>query len=103
MANDWREQNMANSDEYPLTVGPWHHIEVVWRMNDIGSANGEIHVWVDGEKYIESLNIEYRSSSYPVGFFRHHGDMIFGGDAGEVVSEDTRFQFDHLYISGVSQ
>lgn len=43
---DWRYQNM-NGDETPLVAGEWNFVEIHYRLNTPGVADGTVEMWVD--------------------------------------------------------
>ena len=43
--------------------GEWYDIELVFTLNHFGSADGEIHAWINGEKVIQYTGLEVVSAS----------------------------------------
>mgnify|MGYP006270240781 CR=1 FL=1 len=43
-----------------VQVGDWHEITLHAKMNDIGSSNGVLEAWVDGEQAFDKRNWEFR-------------------------------------------
>ena len=62
-----------------LTVGPWHRIEVLMTINDIGVANGTFKMWIDGQQTHNYSNMVYRTSGYPAKFWNWKHDIVWGG------------------------
>jgi hypothetical protein len=55
----------------PLNIrfqpGEWHRIEQLVRVNTIGKADGQLTVWIDGEKVLYLDDVIYRTSDTPAG------------------------------------
>jgi hypothetical protein len=83
-----------------LTVGPWHRIEVLMTMNDIGAANGKFKLWIDGQLTHEYTDLVYRTAAYPAMFWNWKHDVVWGGTGGNRTRND-RFLWDHVYLAGV--
>lgn len=43
-----------------LTLGTWHCIEIMVKVNDLGVANGEIQAWVDGVEILHEFAMRFR-------------------------------------------
>jgi len=83
-----------------LTVGPWHRIEVLMTINDVGVANGKFKMWIDGQMTHDYTDVVYRSAASPAMFWAWKHDIVWGGTGGTRTRND-RFLWDHLYLAGV--
>jgi hypothetical protein len=83
-----------------LTVGPWHRIEVLMTINDIGVANGTFKMWVDGQLTHSYSDVVYRTAAYPAKFWNWKHDIVWGGTGGTRTRND-RFLWDHVYVAGI--
>jgi hypothetical protein len=83
-----------------LTVGPWHRIEVLMTINDIGVANGKFKMWIDGQLTHDYTDIVYRNAANPAMFWAWKHDIVWGGTGGTRTRND-RFLWDHLYLAGM--
>lgn len=91
------EQNLDATPR--VTVGEWHQIEMVARLNSVGSADGALDVWVDGYHVISQSTIEYRIAEAPGDFFYFLFFNEWNGPGSARDSEDT-FLLDHARLSG---
>jgi hypothetical protein len=76
----------------------WYVIEVLIRANTPGSADGEIHVWIDGTKILEFTNVEMVSPDSDGTFDNCRGEPVWGG-SGDSVEEDMYLYWGHFYLS----
>ena len=53
----------ANVTSAPVIRDTWVFLEMYFRLNDVGSENGEAHAWIDGVKRIEYTNISWDDGS----------------------------------------
>jgi hypothetical protein len=89
-----------------ILVGQWQHFEMVAVLNDLGSTNGILKLWIDGNLVFDYSDITYitTSQSYTHGFqsWQHH--MTWNnGVSGDSKSGNDYIQFDHLYLSGIDK
>lgn len=84
-----------------FTVGAWHHWEVVFILNTVGSANGTLKMWMDGTLIHNHTNVTYRNSGNAHGFFGYSFNPTWGGIGGTKTRDDFIRQ-DHVRISGVA-
>lgn len=85
-----------------FTVGAWHHVEVVFIVNTIGSANGVLKIWIDGTQTHNYSTVTYRNAGHPKGFFGYSWNPTWGGTGGADKNRDDFMRQDHIYISGVA-
>lgn len=52
----WAESSLS------LQTGRWYAIETEIKLNTPGSLNGEVRIWVDGQKKLEAVGIDVRGS-----------------------------------------
>lgn len=83
-----------------LTAGPWHRIELLMTMNEIGVANGVLKLWIDGQLALSYSDVVYRTPSYPALFHAWKHDVVWGGIGGTRTRTDY-FKFDHDYVAGL--
>lgn len=78
--------------------GRWHHLVQRVRINDNQESNGEIEVWMDGEKVLSENNLKFVTNGLGVDrlFF-----STFHGGSGEEwwPSEDVYAYFDDFVVS----
>ncbi|HUT87702.1 MAG TPA: Ig-like domain-containing protein [Candidatus Heimdallarchaeota archaeon] len=80
-------------------IGQWNQVEYLMKMNSVGSANGELHVWVNGTKYHEHTDIVYRTAGLNKGFQGWKNEPVWGGIGGTKTRADY-WRVAHLYGSG---
>ena len=83
-----------------ITVGVWHHIEMVNEQNTLGQANGILRMWIDGIKVMEYTNITYITPGNTAGFWSWRWNPTWGGGLGPKTRDDY-MRMDHVYLSGV--
>lgn len=83
-----------------MTVGVWHHIEVVNELNTLGQANGILKMWIDGIKILDYNDITYITTGNTAGFWSWRWNPTWGGGLGPKTRDDY-MRMDHVYISGV--
>jgi hypothetical protein len=45
----------------PMTVGEWHHVRVLFNLNDLGRANGTVRMWWDGIEVVTRSGFRNRT------------------------------------------
>jgi hypothetical protein len=83
-------------EDVVFTLGEWHVVDAMIRLNDPGTANGEIRMWVDGALQVEETGIEMRFEGYTgisfnqlfYGFYYHEGSPI-----------EQTFWTDHIIVA----
>jgi hypothetical protein len=83
-----------------LTVGGWHHFELTFELNSLGSANGKVKWWVDDRLILDYSDVVYIVPGAANGFQGFKVDPVWGG-LGGTRTRDDYFQVDHIYISGI--
>lgn len=82
------------SDALVLNNGAWNHIQMAVRSNDIGSANGEVHWWVNGQSVINGTGYTFRASAGDADF----NYAWFGWYIGNAVSGETTLYYSDYYL-----
>ena len=61
------------ADVYPvgpsmrdIKINEWNLIEIFFKLNDVGQANGELKAWVNGVQHINRTNTTWRNSNDPI-------------------------------------
>ena len=83
----------------------WNQMELYFKLNDDGVANGVHRVWVNGTLVIERTNVTMVGSAFGTtnGFYQLHFHPIWGGVNGQVKTRDDYLYLADLYASGVEQ
>lgn len=86
-----------NSVSNPIQIAQnvWHDIEYRIVMNDVGSANGKLYGWLNGELVCKIDNMRYRSSS-SVGADSFIFNGYFGGPG--VTSKEEYIDYDDFKV-----
>ena len=102
------QQNQLNRNLYQnrnnwklLEANKWARFEFYMKLNDIGSKNGILRVWLDGTLILEYTDVEWRTVTASSGFYGRQWDPIWGGGGGTAKTRDDYLYVDHIYISGV--
>jgi hypothetical protein len=84
-----------NVSAVPIALGAWHKVELYFKYNAPGNANGIVRWWLDG-----SLIGDYTNVSFPeAGCFAEFQFSPTWGGVGDVKRQTDYFWFDHVYIS----
>ena len=83
-----------------VRVGEWTRVEVRMKINDIGSSNGKLDMWVNGTHTTSIDNWLYRSAISPRAFYHLQFTPVYGGNSGDIRTRDDYWRVDDLYISG---
>ena len=76
------------------------HVETVGApSHTVGSANGELHCWLNGVKYFQYTNIVWRNSAHNKGFQGWKWEPVCGGIGGSKTRADY-WRIAHAYCSG---
>lgn len=67
---------------YYFSLGEWYCIEMHEKLNDPGQANGIIEAWIDGDKYIDRTDIQYRQAGDNALFYNNR--MYRQGGQGNI-------------------
>lgn len=68
-----------------FTPGKWQVVSQRVKLNDVGSSNGELQVWVDGESVLSLTGLELRVNEQSV-FRGVQAQTFFGGNKPEWAS-----------------
>ena len=90
-----------NGGDPIFPIGGYVKLEFLMRMNDVGSANGELHLWVNETKYHEHTDIVYRNATHNKGFQGWKVDPVWGGNSGDNRTRTDYWRIAHLYGSGL--
>jgi hypothetical protein len=92
--SDWRWLT-PNVNAVPIALGVWHKIELHFRYDTPGNANGIVRWWMDGTPIGD-----YRNVSFPgAGCFTEFQISPTWGGVGDRKRQTDYFWFDHAYIS----
>ena len=88
-----------------FTAGAWHHIEMVFILNDDGLSNGVYKMWDNGVLTHNYSNVRMVGTAYgtTAGFRELHFDPVWGGVNGTYKSRDDFMYIDHIKVSGIRQ
>jgi hypothetical protein len=88
-----------------FTAGTWHHIELLFKLNDDGVANGVFKMWDNGVLTHNYSNVTMVGSRY--GTMAGYRGLSFapgwGGVNGTIKSRDDFMYIDHIKVSGIRQ
>jgi hypothetical protein len=79
--------------------GTWQRWEMVVTMNTPGTADGEVHWWVDGTKIAEYRNVQFVGASEADVWSQLRWNPVWGSSSDKVPSAMT-MRWDHIFISG---
>lgn len=83
-----------------LTVGPWHRIECLFKLNTLGVEDGEWTLWIDGVQKTHVTGRLYRTPSNPLGFYNIRFAWIWGG-SGSTKTVTDYIHLGDVYVSGI--
>ncbi|XP_006460565.1 hypothetical protein AGABI2DRAFT_203648 [Agaricus bisporus var. bisporus H97] len=79
--------------KWEKAVGNWVAVACRIKLNDVGYANGEVEVWIDGERTINIAGLKFRDSEKSI-IKGMHFETFFGGHSAEWASpKDQRAWF----------
>ena len=84
-----------NANAIPIALGTWHKIELYFKYNTPGEANGIVRWWMDGTLIGDYANVSFP----PSGCFAEFQFSPTWGGVGDVKRETDYFWFAHAYIS----
>jgi hypothetical protein len=85
-----------------IVAGRWTRYEIHMKLNDVGSANGVLRVWINGALTHDYRDVVWRTGDARSGFFGRRWDPTWGGRGNPANKTRTdRMLIDHIYISGV--
>lgn len=83
-----------------MTVGVWHHWEMVMELNTLGQADGILKWWVDGNLAMDYDDVQYITPGNLQRFHGYKWNPTWGG-TGNRRTRDDFIAIDHIYISGI--
>ena len=92
--------NRGSGGSDQIVRGRWYNIEMVLTLNDIGSANGEIHAWINGTKILEYKGLRIVSNQSDGTLNTLKWNPTYGGSSSEHVPAEQYQYIDHIYLSG---
>jgi hypothetical protein len=84
-----------NVNAVPIALGAWHRIELYFKYNTPGSANGVVRWWMDGAVIGDYANVSFPGD----GCFSEFQFSPTWGGVGDAKTETDYFWFDHVMIS----
>jgi len=89
----WADQNVTNP---AFTLGTWHLIEMYMEYSTTDSSlDGIYKVWLDGTLVTTYTDINYKHPQFTAVKF----NPTWGGNTGELKSEDDYYWMDHIRVS----
>jgi chitodextrinase len=95
--------NDYNGRRAQLIPGKWHCIEQYIKLNDVGSANGKVYTWMDGNLVLKKEDMEIITgvgTDEKLEWNREFGSQFqcfYGGaDSGWASPRDTWMRFDNV-------
>lgn len=90
----------VGSRQIPLQRGKWVQLVQEVKLNAIGSADGHIKVWADGQLVVNQQGITFRTSDQ-LKTNRIYFDVFYGGsDDTWAAPKDTTIEFAEFEVSG---
>ena len=83
-----------------FSIGAWHRMEFVLKLNTIGQTDGVFQWWLDGTLVMDYRDMVYVDAANPLGFYTFKFWPYWGGGGGTRTRDDY-IQVDHLYLSGI--
>jgi hypothetical protein len=87
-----------NGSKPAFTTNKWYHIEIHYKLNTVGSANGIMEAWLNGVLVSKYTNIQFRSNS-KVGINKFFFSTFFGGGSESAPNHDDYSWFDEFIVS----
>ncbi|MCU0781920.1 MAG: DNRLRE domain-containing protein [Akkermansiaceae bacterium] len=98
--------NDFNGRRAQLLPGRWHCIEQYIKLNDVGSANGKVYTWMDGNQVMKEETMEIVTAvgtGEKLEWNREFGSMFqcfYGGASSDWASpRDTWMRFDNVVFA----
>lgn len=83
-----------------LRKGEWEHIEIYYKLNTPGSANGVMKGWLNGELKGQKTNVEFRGSGESnIKINQFFFSSFFGGNESYAPSSPQYAWFDDFRVS----
>ncbi|MDQ3696862.1 MAG: Ig-like domain-containing protein [Gemmatimonadota bacterium] len=96
---DPRGRLRGNLAHATVARGHWQRWELIVKANTPGSADGEVHWWIDGTKITDYRDLEIVSRNESPEWDQFQWSATWGG-GGNTVAQDMFLWYDHIYISG---
>jgi hypothetical protein len=93
---DAGKRNEPNVTTTVITLGQWHRIEIYVKYSTGGNANGIMKWWVDGVLNGNYTNLKMVQDG---GFDHVQFAPTFGGNTGDVKTENDYYWLDHVHMS----
>lgn len=88
-----------------ITCGEEHHVEVYFKLNDVGVANGIFRVWIDNVRIHNWTNVTMIGGGTAPGdiegFYSMNFDPVWGGNASETRGRNDHLYIRHIYVAGI--
>ncbi len=87
---------------WQFVPGKWHHLEQEVKLNQPGSNNGQVTVWLDGKKVLDEREITFRTTDALKieGIF--FSTFFGGGDASWATPKDVFVDFAKFSVNEVN-
>jgi hypothetical protein len=97
----WPEQGSAwltpNVNSGTVALGQWHRLEWYLKYESrYGAGDGIIRWWLNGALVGNYMNVRYPNDG---GFVEYQISPTWGGNTGDVKTEQDFYRFDHSYLS----
>jgi hypothetical protein len=96
------QNGYTSSNRFILQSGRWYSIEVRRRLNDAGTANGILQMWVDGLLIMDHRNVNYRvqrNGAYGANFTYGTNWVMISDYALQGVSQNQSIYYDDVKLS----
>ena len=87
---------------WQFVPGKWHHLEQEVKLNQPGSNNGQVTVWLDGKKVLDEREITFRTTDALKieGIF--FSTFFSGGDTSWATPKDVEVDFAKFSVNEVN-
>jgi hypothetical protein len=93
--------NLASTKVFLLEKNKWYCIEQRIKLNEIGSSNAEVKLWIDGILVMERSNLNLKTSSYQKLNAINFSAFIKNNNNSSVFERETNIDFDSFVASSV--
>jgi len=91
--------NLASIEVFLLEKNKWYCIEQRIKLNEIGSSNGELKLWIDGVLVMGKSNLNLKTSSYQKLNAINFSAFIKNNNNSSVFERETNMDFDSFVAS----
>lgn len=88
-----------SASDAEIVRGAWTRITLLYKNNTPGSANGEIHAWVNDVKTHQFTGVNIHPSGANLSSQWLHVHPIYGGGGGTAIPELQYIDYDRYYVS----